>query len=66
MSQLVSVLGMRLDDALALCRQQGTAEPAIVCTHAPRKERREGTLRVIRVREGEWTVSAFMDETPKE
>lgn len=66
MSQLVSVLGMRLDDALALCRAQGMAEPAIVATHAPRNQRSDGSLRVIRVREGEWTVSAFMDETPKE
>ena len=66
MSQLVSVLGMRLDDALALCRARGMAEPVIIATHAPRGQRSEGTLRVIRVREGEWTVSSFMDETPKE
>lgn len=62
----VNVLGMRLEDALSLCREQGAAEPAIVATHAPRGQRSEGTLRVVRVREGEWTVSSFMDITPKE
>ena len=61
-----SVLGMPLDAALALCRAQGLPEPAIVATQAPRGQRSEGTLRVIRVREGQWTVSAFMDDTPKE
>jgi len=59
------VLGMRLDDALALAYQKGL-EPTIVHTSAPRAQREGGTLRVIRVREGEWTVSAFMDDTPKE
>jgi len=62
----VNVLGMRLEDALRLCRAQGMAEPAIIATHAPRGQRSEGSLRVIRVREGEWTVSSFMDDTPKE
>ena len=62
----VNVLGMRLDAALALCRAQGMAEPEIIATQAPRGQRSEGTLRVIRVREGQWTVSSFMDATPKE
>ena len=62
----VNVLGMRLDDALALCREHNMAEPVIVATHAPRSQRSEGSLRVIRVREGEWTVSSFLDDTPKE
>ena len=60
------LLGMRLEDALSLCRAQGLAEPEVIATHAPRGQRSEGTLRVIRVREGQWTVSAFMDNTPKE
>lgn len=62
----VNVLGMRLDAALSLCRAQGMAEPEIIVTQAPRLQRSEGTLRVIRVREGQWTVSSFMDATPKE
>ncbi len=62
----VNVLGMRLEDALALCRKQGMAEPEVIATHAPRSQRSEGTLRVIRVCEGQWTVSSFMDDTPKE
>ncbi len=61
-----NVLGMRLEDALSLCRAKGMAEPRIIATHAPRGQRSEGTLRVVRVREGEWTVSAFMDAAPKE
>jgi len=62
----LNVLGMPLEDALALCRAQGLPEPEVITTCAPRGQRSEGTLRVIRVREGQWTVSAFMDETPKE
>ncbi len=57
---------MPLEDALRLCRAHGMAEPEVIATHAPRGQRSEGTLRVIRVRPGQWTVSAFMDETPKE
>ena len=62
----LNVLGMRLDDALALWRSHHLPEPSIVAAHAPRSQRSEGSLRVIRVREGQWTVSSFMDDTPKE
>ena len=61
-----NVLGMRLNDALALYRAHSLAEPSIVVTHAPRDQRSEGSLRVIRVRGSEWTVSAFTDAAPKE
>lgn len=62
----VNVLGMRLEDALSLWRQQGMEEPTIITTAAPRGQRSGGTLRVLRVRQGEWVVSAFLDETPME
>ena len=62
----LNVLGMPLEAALTLCRAQGLPEPEVITTQAPRNQRSEGTLRVIRVREGQWTVSAFMDDTPKE
>ena len=61
------VLGMRLPDALALAEKEGV-QVNVTTTTAPRREHMdaEGTLRVIRVKGNEWTVSAFMDETPKE
>ena len=61
-----SVLGMPLDEALALARRCGMGEIRITQPHAPRDQRSGGTLRVIRVREDEWTVAAFLDETPRE
>ena len=61
-----SVLGMPLDEALALARRSGMGEIRISQTQAPRDQRSGGTLRVIRVREDEWTVAAFLDETPRE
>lgn len=64
MSQsLHDVLGMRLEDALALYRARGM-EPPVLMTRAPRDQRSGGTLRVIRVRENELTVSAFRDAPP--
>lgn len=59
------VLGMRLEEALDLLRAMGM-EPAVVTTVAPRTQREGGTLRVIRVREGEITVSAFQDAIENE
>ena len=61
-----SVLGMPLDEALALARRIGMGEIRITQTLAPRDQRSGGTLRVIRVREDEWTVAAFQDDTPRE
>lgn len=59
------VLGMRLEDALALYRADGV-EPTVTITHAPRDQRNGGTLRVIRAGENEVTVGVFMDDVPKQ
>ncbi len=56
-----ALLGMRLEDAQAVLREQGVSV-RVVYTAAPRAAREGGTLRVIRVREGEVTVSAFQDQ----
>ena len=50
MVNMPNVLGMRLEDALAECRAQGV-EPEIVMTLPP-KGREQGTIRVIRAKEG--------------
>ena len=60
MVNMPNVLGMRLEDALAECRAQGV-EPEIVMTLPP-KGREQGTIRVIRAKEGVLTVSRFEDE----
>ena len=64
------LLGLPLDNALEMARAWGM-EPKVLVTCAPRRkgdaadEPREGTLRVIRAREGEVTVSAFQDGDPR-
>ena len=64
------LLGLPLETALAKVRASGV-EPEVLIACAPRRkgqeelETREGTLRVIRAREGELTVSAFQDGDPK-
>lgn len=55
-----ALLGLRLEDAQAVLRAQGI-EARVISTAAPRVTREGGTLRVIRVRDGEITVSAFQD-----
>ena len=57
------LLGLRLEDALALLRERGVT-PTVVTARAPRNPREDGTLRVIRVRGAELTVSAFQDGIP--
>ena len=57
------LLGMRLEDALALMRERGL-EASVISTCAPRNQQEGGTLRVIRVRGCELTVSAFQDGSP--
>ena len=59
------LLGMRLEDALALLARQGVT-PTVVTTSAPRDPREGGTQRVIRVRGTELTVSAFQDGIPSD
>ena len=70
MADWSSLLGLPLEQALDTARTWG-AEPAVLVTCAPRRKGedasgpREGTLRVIRAREGELTVSTFPDGNPK-
>ena len=76
MANWQSLLGLPLEAALETARTWGV-EPKVLVTCAPRRKGedsaapREGTLRVIRVREGvapggvELTVSAFPDGDPR-
>ena len=70
MANWESLLGLPLDKALETARAWG-ADPKVLVTCAPRRkgeesaQPREGTLRVIRAREGELTVSAFQDGEPR-
>ena len=70
MANWESLLGLPLDKALETARAWGV-EPRVLVTCAPRRKgeedtgAREGTLRVIRAREGELTVSAFQDGDPR-
>ena len=70
MANWESLLGLPLQTALETARAWG-AEPKVLVTCAPRRkgeesaQPREGTLRVIRAREGELTVSAFQDGDPR-
>ena len=70
MADWASLLGLPLDKAVETARAWG-CEPKVLVTCAPRRKReedtgmREGTLRVIRAREGELTVSAFQDGDPR-
>lgn len=60
---MAQLLGLTLEEALRCLREEGI-EPVIVKTSAPGKEDRDGTLRVIRVRDRELTVGCFPDGTP--
>ena len=70
MTDWETLLGLPVEIALEKCRASGV-EPKVLVTCAPRRKGeedampREGTLRVIRVREGEITVSAFQDGDPR-
>ena len=70
MANWESLLGLPLETALTTARAWGM-EPKVLVTCAPRRKgeedtgTREGTLRVIRAREGELTVSAFQDGDPR-
>ena len=70
MANWESLLGLPLDQALETARAWGI-EPKVLVTCAPRRKgeedtgMREGTLRVIRARAGELTVSAFQDGDPR-
>ncbi len=66
-----SLLGLPLEEALARVRAWGVEEPKVIVTQAPRRRQEEsqgtpqGTLRVLRVKDGELTVSAFQDGWPR-
>ena len=70
MADWASLLGLPLDKAVETARAWGV-EPKVLVTCAPRRKgeedtgAREGTLRIIRAREGELTVSAFQDGDPR-
>lgn len=70
MADWASLLGLPLEKAVAVCRTWG-CEPQVTVTRAPRRRGEEdtlcegGTLRVIRARENELTVSAFRDGDPQ-
>ena len=76
MANWASLLGLPLETALQTARAWG-CEPKVLVTCAPRRKGeedtgvREGTLRVIRVREVkapdgcELTVSTFQDGNPR-
>ena len=70
MANWESLLGLPLDQALEPARAWGV-EPKVLVTCAPRRKGeeasavREGTMRVIRAREGELTVSVFPDGDPR-
>ena len=62
-----NILGLTLEEALASL-PAGEERPRIVETAAPRRggvPRREGTLRIVACREGEWIVARFLDGAPK-
>ena len=70
MANWETLLGLPLDKALDIARTWGV-EPKVLVTCAPRRKGeedtgvREGTMRVIRAREMELTVSAFPDGDPR-
>ena len=70
MANWESLLGLPLERALDIARTWGM-EPKVLVTCAPRRKGeeasavREGTMRVIRAREMELTVSVFPDGDPK-
>ena len=70
MADWSSLLGLPLDKAVEIARAWGV-EPKVLVTCAPRRkgeesaEARQGTMRVIRARAGELTVSMFRDGDPR-
>lgn len=60
MEPMKQVLGLDLEEALRRLRAM-VVEPEVVTACAPGTSREGGTLRVIRVRGNEITVSAFQD-----
>ena len=59
------LLGLPLEEALRRWEAAGRPAPAVTQTQDPRGARPEGTLRLVRVREGGWTVARFADGDPR-
>ncbi len=62
-----NVLGRPLREALSSLPPEAE-KPRLVETCAPKRDgsvRREGTLRVIACREGEWILARFLDGAPE-
>ena len=59
------LLGLPLEEALRRWEAEGRPAPAVTHTQDPRGARPEGTLRLVRVREGNWTVARFADGDPR-
>jgi len=55
------LLGMRLEDALEKLRCAVEPRPEILYSAAPKGERAQGVMRVVRVRPGQLTVCTFLD-----
>ena len=62
---LEDLLGKTLDEALADMRAAGL-DPQVAVSAAPRTQRSEATLRVVRVQPDLITACAFLDAPPKE
>ena len=60
---MADLLGLTLEQVVCILREEGK-EPVIIRTFSPGKEEREGSARVIRVKENELTVGVFPDGEP--
>ena len=58
-------LGLPLEEALRRWAESGQDAPAVRETADPRGAHADGTLRVIRVRGGEWVTARFHDAPPR-
>ena len=59
------MLGLHLEEALRRWTEAGLVIPTIHETADPKGARETGTLRVVRVKDGEWIVAKFRDGIPR-
>jgi hypothetical protein len=59
---MTDVTGLPLSQAMAIGEKGARIEE----TKSPRHPREEGTLRVVRVRDGVWTVARFPDHVKEQ
>ena len=57
-------LGLPLEGALRRLAESGLDAPRVTETADPRGAHEDGTLRVVRVKDGEWVVARFRDGAP--